>query len=96
VVPVLLAAAAAISGRSYLSDSIAGLAGRQPNLVPVHMVRQPPLTVAEWTAEIRTMRDSFGTPIPSDQIDELAHYLADGQAIEGRRRSTARLTDDLQ
>ena len=40
------------------------------------VLRQPPLTVAEWRTEIRKMRDSFGAPIPSDQIDKLAHYLA--------------------
>src|ERR1700756_4229133 len=129
VVPVLLGAAAAIGGRSYLPESIAGLATRQSNLVPVHFVRmnadlpagavafpagqgsdiadanclichsagmvlrQPPLTVAEWSTEIKKMKDSFGAPIPSDQIDGLAHYLA---AINGRASDQGPTTVDSQ
>jgi hypothetical protein len=126
---VLLGAAAATGGRSYLSDSIAGLTTRQSNMVPVNFVainadlpagavafpagqgsdiadanwlmchsagivlRQPPLTVAEWSTEIRKMRDSFGAPIPCDQIDRPAHYLA---ATNGRPSDRAPTTVDSQ
>ena len=45
------------------------------------VLRQPPLTVAEWRTEIEKMKTSFGAPIPSEQIDELAHYLGN---INGR------------
>jgi mono/diheme cytochrome c family protein len=45
------------------------------------VLRQPPLTVAEWSTEIKKMKTSFGAPIPSDQIDGLAQYLAN---INGR------------
>ena len=45
-------------------------------------LRQPPLTVDEWRAEITKMKTAFGAPIPADQIDELADYLGtvDGKA----------------
>src|SRR4030081_3423060 len=45
------------------------------------VLRQPPLTVAEWRTEIEKMKTSFGAPIPSEQIDALAHYLGN---INGR------------
>lgn len=48
------------------------------------VLRQPPLTVAEWRAEIEKMQTSFGAPIAPDQIDPLARYLAsiDGKASD--------------
>ena len=45
------------------------------------VLRQPPLTVAEWHTEIEKMKSSFGAPITSDQIDPLAQYLA---SVNGR------------
>ena len=47
-------------------------------------LRQPPLTQDEWTAEINKMRNSFGAPLPADQVAPLAKYL---QSINGRRQS---------
>jgi mono/diheme cytochrome c family protein len=44
-------------------------------------LRQPPLTVDEWRAEISKMKASFGAPIPADQIDGLAAYLG---TVNGR------------
>jgi mono/diheme cytochrome c family protein len=44
-------------------------------------LRQPPLTVDEWRAEITKMKTAFGAPIPADQIDELADYLG---TVDGR------------
>jgi mono/diheme cytochrome c family protein len=44
-------------------------------------LRQPPLTVDEWRAEITKMKTAFGAPIPADQIDELADYLS---TVDGR------------
>jgi hypothetical protein len=43
-------------------------------------LRQPPLTVDEWRAEITKMKAPFGAPIPADQI-ELADYLG---TVDGR------------
>jgi mono/diheme cytochrome c family protein len=39
------------------------------------VLRQPPLTQDEWTGEINKMRNSFGAPIPTDQVQALAQYL---------------------
>ena len=39
------------------------------------VLRQPPLTEDEWTAEINKMRTAFGAPMPADQIAALAKYL---------------------
>ena len=48
------------------------------------VLRQPPLTQDEWTAEINKMRNSFGAPLPADQVAPLARYL---QSVNGRRQS---------
>ncbi|MDB6083898.1 MAG: hypothetical protein JWN43_1779 [Gammaproteobacteria bacterium] len=46
------------------------------------VLRQPPLTPDEWTGEIDKMRNSFGAPIPADQVQTLAQYLS---TIDGRQ-----------
>jgi mono/diheme cytochrome c family protein len=46
------------------------------------VLRQPPLTQDEWTAEINKMRNAFGAPIPADQVQALAQYL---RSINGRQ-----------
>src|ERR1700681_3506881 len=46
------------------------------------VLRQPPLTQDEWTGEINKMRNSFGAPIPADQVQALAQYL---RSINGRQ-----------
>jgi mono/diheme cytochrome c family protein len=51
------------------------------------VLRQPPLTLAEWTAEINKMRNSFGAPLPADQVGVLARYLV---GINGRQQSPGR------
>jgi mono/diheme cytochrome c family protein len=48
------------------------------------VLRQPPLTLDEWTGEINKMRNSFGAPLPADQVAALARYL---QSINGQRDS---------
>jgi mono/diheme cytochrome c family protein len=48
------------------------------------VLRQPPLTQDEWTGEINKMRNSFGAPLPADQVDALALYL---RGINGRQVS---------
>ena len=45
------------------------------------VLRQPPLTQAEWVGEINKMRNAFGAPFPVDQVEPLAKYL---QSINGR------------
>ena len=49
------------------------------------VLRQPPLTPAEWVGEIDKMRNAFGAPLPADQVDELARYLC---SINGRQCSS--------
>ena len=39
------------------------------------VLRQPPLTQDEWAGEINKMRNSFGAPMPADQVEVLAKYL---------------------
>jgi mono/diheme cytochrome c family protein len=46
------------------------------------VLRQPPLTKDEWTAEINKMRNAFGAPLPPDQVEALARYL---YRINGRK-----------
>ncbi len=48
------------------------------------VLRQPPLTQDEWAAEINKMRNSYGAPLPADQVDALARYL---HSIDGRQKS---------
>ena len=57
------------------------------------VLRQPPLSVAEWRTEIQKMKTSFGAPIASDQIDPLAQYLA---SINGRASDPGPTTVDSQ
>ena len=49
------------------------------------VLRQPPLTQDEWTAEINKMRNAYGAPFPADQVEALAKYLSsiDGQSTNG-------------
>jgi mono/diheme cytochrome c family protein len=49
------------------------------------VLRQPPLTQDEWTAEINKMRNAFGAPLPADQVEALAKYLRsiNGQSTKG-------------
>jgi mono/diheme cytochrome c family protein len=46
------------------------------------VLRQPPLTQDEWVVEINKMRNSFGAPLPADQVAALAKYL---RTINGRQ-----------
>ena len=46
------------------------------------VLRQPALTQDEWAGEINKMRNSFGAPIPADQVQALAQYL---RSINGRQ-----------
>jgi mono/diheme cytochrome c family protein len=56
-------------------------------------LRQPPLTVDEWRAEITKMKAAFGAPIPADQIAELAGYLG---TVDGREGGSQPGTLDSQ
>ena len=38
---------------------------------------QPPMPLTFWSGEVKKMRDKFGAPIPEEQIEPLAHYLAE-------------------
>jgi mono/diheme cytochrome c family protein len=40
------------------------------------VTRQPPLTYDAWKSEINKMRSAYGAPLPEDQVDSLAKYLA--------------------
>jgi mono/diheme cytochrome c family protein len=51
------------------------------------VLRQPPLTQAEWTSEIDKMRNAYGAPMPADQVEALAKYL---QGAVGRESPSGR------
>ncbi len=57
------------------------------------VLRQPPLTQDEWTGEINKMRNSFGAPLPADQVEALAKYL---RSINGRASSGKQIGVDGQ
>ncbi len=40
-----------------------------------YVSRQPLLSSAQWTAEIKKMRTAFGAAIPDDQVPALVTYL---------------------
>jgi mono/diheme cytochrome c family protein len=40
------------------------------------VLRQPPLSQDEWTAEINKMRNAYGAPLPAQQVAALAKYLS--------------------
>jgi mono/diheme cytochrome c family protein len=40
------------------------------------VLRQPALTHDQWVAEVNKMRSSYGAPIPAEQVEALASYLA--------------------
>jgi hypothetical protein len=37
---------------------------------------QPILSTAQWTAEVKKMKAVYGAPIPDDEVDPIATYLA--------------------
>ena len=39
------------------------------------VLRQPALTQDQWASEINKMRNSFGAPLPANQVIPLARYL---------------------
>lgn len=36
---------------------------------------QPPLTRAVWTAEVQKMREKYGAPLPTNQVQQVVEYL---------------------
>ncbi|MFD1557135.1 c-type cytochrome [Paraburkholderia silviterrae] len=40
------------------------------------ITRQPPLSFDQWKAEVEKMRTTYGAPLPVDQIETVARYLA--------------------
>jgi mono/diheme cytochrome c family protein len=40
------------------------------------VLRQPPLKREDWRGEIMKMRSAYGAPVPDDQVETLADYLA--------------------
>jgi hypothetical protein len=49
------------------------------------VLNQPPLTQDEWAGEINKMRNSFGAPLPAEQVEALAKYLRGIQGSESPR-----------
>jgi cytochrome c551/c552 len=37
---------------------------------------QPPLSLKTWTAEVTKMQQKYGAPIPTNEIPQIAYYLA--------------------
>ena len=42
---------------------------------PAYVANQPPLTAAQWTAEVTKMQRAFGAQIPSDAAATIVQYL---------------------
>ncbi len=42
---------------------------------PEYVYRQPPLTKAQWLAEVTKMQKVYKAPIPDDALDPIATYL---------------------
>jgi hypothetical protein len=40
------------------------------------VTRQPPLSFDAWKTEVEKMRAAYGAPLPADQIETVARYLA--------------------
>jgi cytochrome c5 len=57
------------------------------------VLRQPPLTQAEWAGEINKMRNSYGAPLPADQVEVLAKYL---RGIQGSQAPSGPSVLDAQ
>ena len=36
---------------------------------------QPPLTRAAWTATVQKMREKYGAPLPTNQVEQVVEYL---------------------
>jgi mono/diheme cytochrome c family protein len=40
------------------------------------VTRQPPLSFEQWKQEVEKMRTAYGAPLPEDQVETVAKYLA--------------------
>ncbi|WNC94415.1 cytochrome c [Paraburkholderia sp. FT54] len=40
------------------------------------ITRQPPLSMERWKEEVEKMRTAYGAPLPEDQVETVAKYLA--------------------
>lgn len=40
-----------------------------------YVAMQPPLTAAQWTAEVTKMQRAYGAPIPPDAVSTIEQYL---------------------
>ncbi len=65
----------------FAPSSLKGFSAAQANCVVCHSTEyirsQPPLSLAAWTAEVKKMKKVFGAPIADDQVEPIAHYLAE-------------------
>jgi len=41
-----------------------------------YVTTQPPLSYKTWTAEVTKMQQKYGAPIPTNEIPQIAYYLA--------------------
>lgn len=82
---------------SFKPGSEGGIANAQ--CLTCHSVEyvktQPPMPLAFWSAEVKKMRDKYAAPIPEDQMDQLAHYLAEnyGTGAGGQPAAAPTATD---
>ena len=55
------------------------LAGAQANCLICHgadyVYNQPPLSKAQWTAEVNKMRNAYKAPIADGDVDKIVDYL---------------------
>lgn len=42
---------------------------------PDYVYMQPPLTRAQWEAEVKKMKTVFGCPLPDELVDQMTDYL---------------------
>ena len=42
---------------------------------PDYLYMQPPLTAAQWKAEVVKMKTAYGCPVPDEEVQNLTDYL---------------------
>jgi sulfite dehydrogenase (cytochrome) subunit B len=65
----------------FAPSPLKGFAVAQANCVVCHSTEyirsQPPLSLATWKSEVAKMKKVFGAPIPDDQLELIAEYIAE-------------------
>jgi sulfite dehydrogenase (cytochrome) subunit B len=51
-----------------------------------YVATQPRLTTAQWTAEVKKMKNAYGAAIPDDQVATLVRYLVNEYGLSAVSR----------